>query len=69
MHSPSSSNRALADRRPGPDLSPESACSSPSLSRLTYISMNDGTVVPTPERKQVLQNKLLIFDLQRNDGV
>ncbi|XP_037533103.1 centrosomal protein of 192 kDa [Nematolebias whitei] len=52
MQSPSSSSRGLADRRPGPDRSPESACSSPSLSRLTYISVNEGTVVPTPERKQ-----------------
>ncbi|KAM6909723.1 centrosomal protein of 192 kDa [Xenentodon cancila] len=52
MLSPSSSNGGLADRRPCADLSPQSACSSPSLSRLTYISMNEGTVVPTPERKK-----------------
>ncbi|KAL6108707.1 cep192 [Pungitius sinensis] len=39
-----------ANNRPGVDLSPESTCSSPSLSRLTYISMNDGTVLPTPDK-------------------
>ncbi|XP_043973198.1 centrosomal protein of 192 kDa isoform X2 [Gambusia affinis] len=50
LHSPFSSNGRLADRRPGPDLSPESVCSSPSLSRLTYISVNDRTGLPTPER-------------------
>ncbi|XP_047455217.1 centrosomal protein of 192 kDa isoform X2 [Mugil cephalus] len=50
MHSPSSSSGGLVDRRPCLNLSPQSPCSSPSLSRLTYISMNDGTVVPTPER-------------------
>ncbi|KAM9724115.1 centrosomal protein of 192 kDa isoform 2-T4 [Menidia menidia] len=48
--SPSSST--AADRGPAVDLSPQSTCSSPSLSRLTYISINDGTVVPTPERKK-----------------
>uniref|UniRef100_A0A3B3UYU8 Centrosomal protein 192 n=1 Tax=Poecilia latipinna TaxID=48699 RepID=A0A3B3UYU8_9TELE len=52
LHSPSSSNGRLADRRPGPDLSPESVCSSPSLSRLTYISVNDRTTLPTPERQK-----------------
>ncbi|KAM8869260.1 centrosomal protein of 192 kDa isoform 2-T6 [Spinachia spinachia] len=40
-----------ANNRPGVDLSPESTCSSPSLSRLTYISMNDATVLPTPDRQ------------------
>ncbi|XP_072251046.1 centrosomal protein of 192 kDa [Leuresthes tenuis] len=50
MLSASSSNGVAADGCPVPDLSPQSTCSSPSLSRLTYISMNDGTVVPTPER-------------------
>ncbi|XP_044216252.1 centrosomal protein of 192 kDa isoform X2 [Thunnus albacares] len=50
--SPSSSSGGLADKRPNLDLSPQSICSSPGLSRLTYISMNDGTVVPTPERKK-----------------
>ncbi|KAM7382415.1 hypothetical protein PAMP_002143 [Pampus punctatissimus] len=52
MASPPSSSDGLADKRPGLDLSPQSTCSSPSLSRLTYISMNDGTVVPTPERQK-----------------
>uniref|UniRef100_UPI003AACF527 centrosomal protein of 192 kDa n=1 Tax=Centroberyx gerrardi TaxID=166262 RepID=UPI003AACF527 len=51
VSSPSSSG-GLADRRPGCDLSPQSTCSSPSLSRLTYISMNDSTVIPTPERQK-----------------
>ncbi|KAM8847082.1 centrosomal protein of 192 kDa isoform 1-T1 [Synchiropus picturatus] len=41
-----------AGKRPVVDISPESTCSSPSLSRLTYISLNDGTVVPTPERQK-----------------
>ncbi|XP_056236839.1 centrosomal protein of 192 kDa isoform X1 [Seriola aureovittata] len=52
MVSPSSSSGGLADKRPGLDCSPQSTCSSPSLSRLTYISMNDGTVIPTPERQK-----------------
>ncbi|XP_071324472.1 centrosomal protein of 192 kDa isoform X3 [Trachinotus anak] len=52
MVSPSSSSGGLADKRPGLDCSPQSICSSPSLSRLTYISMNDGTVIPTPERQK-----------------
>ncbi|XP_028281383.1 centrosomal protein of 192 kDa isoform X2 [Parambassis ranga] len=52
MFSPSSSSGGLIDKRSSLDLSPQSTCSSPSLSRLTYISINDGTVVPTPERKK-----------------
>ncbi|XP_077951721.1 centrosomal protein of 192 kDa isoform X3 [Gasterosteus aculeatus] len=40
-----------ANNRPGVDLSPESTCSSPGLSRLTYISMNDGTLLPAPDRQ------------------
>ncbi|XP_038162172.1 centrosomal protein of 192 kDa isoform X1 [Cyprinodon tularosa] len=52
LGSPSSPNGRPADRHPGHDLSPESTCSSPSLSRLTYISINDGTVVPTPEHQK-----------------
>ncbi|XP_018521245.1 centrosomal protein of 192 kDa isoform X1 [Lates calcarifer] len=52
MVSPSSSSGGLTDKRPCLDLSPQSPCSSPSLSRLTYISMNDGTVIPTPERQK-----------------
>ncbi|KAK2844108.1 hypothetical protein Q5P01_010767 [Channa striata] len=50
--SPPSSSRGLADKCPSLDISPQSVCSSPSLSRLTYISMNDGTVIPTPERQK-----------------
>ncbi|KAK1895972.1 Centrosomal protein of 192 kDa [Dissostichus eleginoides] len=52
MVSPDSSSGGLAGRHPGLDLSPQSTCSSPSLSRLTYISMNDGTVIPTPDRQK-----------------
>ncbi|XP_038568179.1 LOW QUALITY PROTEIN: centrosomal protein of 192 kDa [Micropterus salmoides] len=52
MVSPVSSSGGLADKRPGLGLSPQSPCSSPSLSRLTYISINDGTVIPTPERQK-----------------
>ncbi|XP_063735024.1 centrosomal protein of 192 kDa isoform X2 [Eleginops maclovinus] len=52
MVSPDSSSGGLAGRRPDVDLSPQSTCSSPSLSRLTYISMNDGTVIPTPDRQK-----------------
>ncbi|CAL8286898.1 unnamed protein product [Merluccius merluccius] len=43
---------SAADRRPGCELSPQSTCSSPSISRLTYISINDSTVIPTPERQR-----------------
>ncbi|XP_029927859.1 centrosomal protein of 192 kDa isoform X2 [Myripristis murdjan] len=50
MVSSPSSGGGLTGRRPGCDLSPQSTCSSPSLSRLTYISVNDSTVIPTPER-------------------
>lgn len=57
MVSPVSSSRCPADKRPVVDLSPQSVCSSPSLSRLTYISMNDGTVLPTPDRHKVLYTK------------
>ncbi|XP_034005253.1 centrosomal protein of 192 kDa isoform X2 [Trematomus bernacchii] len=52
MVSPDSSSGGLAGRHPDLDLSPQSTCSSPSLSRLTYISMNDGTVIPTPDRQK-----------------
>ncbi|CAN9514042.1 unnamed protein product [Ophioblennius macclurei] len=41
-----------ADSRPALDLSPRSPCSSPSLSRLTFISMNDGRGVPTPDKQK-----------------
>ncbi|XP_028985028.1 centrosomal protein of 192 kDa isoform X2 [Betta splendens] len=50
--SPPPSGRALANKCPSPDTSPQSTCSSPSLSRLTYISVNDGAVIPTPERQK-----------------
>ncbi|XP_038832402.1 centrosomal protein of 192 kDa-like [Salvelinus namaycush] len=48
----------VGDRRPPSDLTPpqsEWSCSSPSLSRLTYISLNDSTALdstgfPTPDR-------------------
>ncbi|XP_061632213.1 centrosomal protein of 192 kDa isoform X3 [Phyllopteryx taeniolatus] len=50
--SPSAASGILAGKCPGHDLSPQSTCSSPSLSRLTYISMNDATVVPTPGRQK-----------------
>uniref|UniRef100_UPI0037E7D549 centrosomal protein of 192 kDa n=1 Tax=Semicossyphus pulcher TaxID=241346 RepID=UPI0037E7D549 len=52
LGSPASSSGGLPDKRPVLDLSPQSTCSSPSISRLTYISMNDGTVIPTPERQK-----------------
>ncbi|KAM9798612.1 centrosomal protein of 192 kDa [Neosynchiropus ocellatus] len=50
--SPMTPKCGAAGKRPVVDLSPESTCSSPSLSRLTYISLNDGTVVPTPDRQK-----------------
>ncbi|XP_054638123.1 centrosomal protein of 192 kDa isoform X2 [Dunckerocampus dactyliophorus] len=51
--SPSQSSPPEADSPPSPShdkSSPQSTCSSPSLNRLTYVSMNDATLVPTPER-------------------
>ncbi|CDQ96131.1 unnamed protein product [Oncorhynchus mykiss] len=52
---------SVGDRRRPSDLTPpqsEWSCSSPSLSRLTYISLNDSTAlnttgVPTPDRHKV----------------
>ncbi|XP_076844541.1 centrosomal protein of 192 kDa [Brachyhypopomus gauderio] len=44
--SPSSSG-AAGEKSPDP-LSPQSHCSSPSISRLTYLSINDNTLMPTP---------------------
>lgn len=58
MLSPPSSAGRLPNRHPGCDLSPQGNCSSPSLSRLTYISLNDGTVVPTPEKPKVHHEKV-----------
>lgn len=55
MVSPVCSRRCVADK-PGVDLSPQSAGSSPSLSRLTYISMNDGTGMPVAEHQKVSQD-------------
>ncbi|KAM9852578.1 centrosomal protein of 192 kDa [Aulostomus maculatus] len=48
MTSPLSPSGCLAGKRSGLDHSPQSTCSSPSLSRLTYISVSDATVAPTP---------------------
>lgn len=47
-----SSTGGVADRHPDLDLSPQSHCSSPSLSRLTFISMNEGRAVPAPETQK-----------------
>ncbi|XP_057689768.1 centrosomal protein of 192 kDa isoform X3 [Corythoichthys intestinalis] len=52
INSPSATRGILAGKRPNPDLSPQSSYSSPSLSRLTYVSVNDATVVPTPAREK-----------------
>ncbi|XP_075896846.1 centrosomal protein of 192 kDa isoform X3 [Nelusetta ayraudi] len=48
--SPLSPDTCPPEKRPGVDLSPNYSCSSPSLSRLTYISINDGTALPTPDK-------------------
>lgn len=61
MLSPPSSSGGLADKRASVDTSPQSTCSSPSLSRLTYISMNDGTAIPTPERRKVQVYSIVRF--------
>lgn len=58
LGSPALSGGGQTDRRPVLDLSPQSTCSSPSISRLTYISMNESTVIPTPERPKVQKDKL-----------
>lgn len=47
----------VSSRHAGVDLSPQSAGSSPSLSRLTYISMNDGAGAPVPEHQKVPQDQ------------
>ncbi|XP_046702949.1 centrosomal protein of 192 kDa isoform X2 [Silurus meridionalis] len=50
--SPSSSS-GMCERSPGTDpLSPQSHCSSPSISRLTYLSINENTTLPTPANHQ-----------------
>ncbi|XP_072572907.1 centrosomal protein of 192 kDa isoform X1 [Paramormyrops kingsleyae] len=46
----------LTGKRSQEPLSPESVCSSPSLSRLTYVSMSDSTCLPTPEKHKVRGN-------------
>lgn len=50
---PVSSRQCVADNHAGDDLSPQSTCSSPGLSRLTYISMNESTGLPKPEQQKV----------------
>lgn len=57
MASPMSSRQCATDRHPSVDLSPQSAASSPSPSRLTYISMNDGSGMPVSEHQKVLQGE------------
>ncbi|MCI4374421.1 hypothetical protein PGIGA_G00006070 [Pangasianodon gigas] len=50
--SPSSSS-GMCERSPGTDpLSPQSHCCSPSISRLTYLSINENTTLPTPNHHQ-----------------
>lgn len=57
MASPPSSREVLSDKRPGADNSPQSNCSSPGLSRLTYISMNNDTLIPSPEKHKIPNDK------------
>ncbi|XP_016418921.1 centrosomal protein of 192 kDa isoform X3 [Sinocyclocheilus rhinocerous] len=48
--SPCSLSSGKAQRSPAGDPgSPQSHCSSPSLSRLTYLSINENTCMPTPD--------------------
>ncbi|XP_043116240.1 centrosomal protein of 192 kDa isoform X2 [Puntigrus tetrazona] len=48
--SPCSPSSGKAQRSPAGDpVSPQSHCSSPSLSRLTYLSINENTCMPTPD--------------------
>uniref|UniRef100_A0A8C1PIS9 Centrosomal protein 192 n=1 Tax=Cyprinus carpio TaxID=7962 RepID=A0A8C1PIS9_CYPCA len=48
--SPCSPSSGKAQRSPAGDPgSPQSHCSSPSLSRLTYLSINENTCMPTPD--------------------
>ncbi|XP_067305284.1 centrosomal protein of 192 kDa isoform X2 [Pseudorasbora parva] len=44
-----SPNSGKADEDPG---SPQSHCSSPTLSRLTYLSINENTCMPTPDHRK-----------------
>ncbi|XP_056900183.1 centrosomal protein of 192 kDa isoform X2 [Takifugu flavidus] len=50
--SPVASRQCVPDKHPGVDLSPQSICSSPGLSRLTYISMNEGTGMSMSEQQK-----------------
>uniref|UniRef100_A0A8C2JQY5 Centrosomal protein 192 n=1 Tax=Cyprinus carpio TaxID=7962 RepID=A0A8C2JQY5_CYPCA len=48
-----------AQRSPAGDPgSPQSHCSSPSLSRLTYLSINENTCMPTPDHHHKVRNLL-----------
>ncbi|KAK3551397.1 hypothetical protein QTP70_016635 [Hemibagrus guttatus] len=48
-----SSSSGMCERSPGTDpLSPQSDCSSPSISRLTYLSINENTTLPTPNHQK-----------------
>ncbi|KAI5618124.1 centrosomal protein of 192 kDa isoform X2, partial [Silurus asotus] len=50
---PSGYGSGMCERSPGTDpLSPQSHCSSPSISRLTYLSINENTTLPTPANHQ-----------------
>lgn len=53
MVSPVTSRQCVPDKHPGVDLSPQSTCSTPGLSRLTYISMNEGTGMSASEQQKV----------------
>lgn len=55
MSSPPSSRGGQCDK--SSEYSPKSTCSSPSLSRLTYVSLNDGTLVPSPEKQKGPKSK------------
>ncbi|XP_052474858.1 centrosomal protein of 192 kDa isoform X3 [Carassius gibelio] len=51
--SPCSPGSGKAQTSPAGDPgSPQSDCSSPSLSRLTYLSINENTFMPTPDRRK-----------------
>lgn len=57
--SPSSSS-GMCERSPATDpLSPQSHCSSPSISRLTYLSINENTTVPSPSHQVSLKSGCL----------
>uniref|UniRef100_A0AAY4DD36 Centrosomal protein 192 n=1 Tax=Denticeps clupeoides TaxID=299321 RepID=A0AAY4DD36_9TELE len=59
----------LIDKSPPHDpLSPQSHCSSPSLSRLTYLSINEGHGMPTPDHKVCLSS-ILIWEVVVPDEI